>query len=63
VLFEGDMGRMGAAVATPDNSSFRDTGPAQNYCFMFLRTAAEIQHEHEAAFVANPNVVTFSDAG
>ncbi|MBI3477926.1 MAG: helix-turn-helix transcriptional regulator [Acidobacteria bacterium] len=30
---------------------------------MFPRTAVEIQHEHEPAFVANPNVVTFYNSG
>ena len=30
---------------------------------MFPRTAVEIQLEHESAFVANPNVVTFYNAG
>ncbi len=30
---------------------------------MFPRTAVEIQHEHERAFVANPNVVTFYNQG
>lgn len=30
---------------------------------MFPRTAVEIQHEHERAFVTNPNVVTFYNRG
>jgi len=63
VVFESDMVRMGAFRCHPDNPSFQDTGPAQNYCFVFPRTAVEIQHEHEPAFVANPNVVTFYNAG
>src|SRR5215470_5971317 len=63
VVFESDMVRMGAFRCHPDNPSFQDTGPAQNYCFVFPRTAVEIQHEHEPAFVANPNAVTFYNAG
>lgn len=34
-----------------------------NYCFVFPRTAVEIQHERKPAFVANPNVVRFYNAG
>jgi AraC-like DNA-binding protein len=63
VVFESDMVRIGAFRCHPDNPSFQDTGPAHNYCFVFPRTAVEIQHEHEPAFVANPNVVTFYNAG
>jgi len=63
VVFESDMVRIGAFRCHPDNPSFQDTGPAQNYCFVFPRTAVEIQHEHEPAFVGNPNVVTFYNAG
>jgi len=63
VVFESDMVRIGAFRCHPDNPSFQNTGPAQNYCFVFPRTAVEIQHEHEPAFVANPNVVTFYNAG
>ena len=63
VVFETDLVRIGAFRCHPDHPSFQDTGPAQNYCFVFPRTAVEIQHEHESAFVANPNVVTFYNAG
>lgn len=63
VVFESEMVRMGAFRCHPDDPSFQDSGPAQNYCFVFPRTAVEIQHEHEPAFVANPNVVTFYNAG
>lgn len=63
VVFETNFVRIGAFRCHPDHPSFQDTGPAQNYCFVFPRTAVEIQHEHESAFVANPNVVTFYNAG
>jgi hypothetical protein len=62
VVFESDMVRIGTFRCHPDNPSFQE-GPAQYYCFVFPRTAVEIQHEHEPAFVANPNVVTFYNAG
>lgn len=63
VVFESNLVRIGAFRCHPDHPSFQDTGPAQNYCFVFPRTAVEIQHEHESAFVANPNVVTFYNPG
>jgi hypothetical protein len=63
VVFESDLVRIGAFRCHPEHPSFQDTGPAQNYCFVFPRTAVEIQHEHEQEFVANPNVVTFYNAG
>ncbi len=63
ILYDSGLVRIGAFRCHPANPSFQDTGPAQNYCFVFPRTAVEIQHEHEAAFVANPNVVTFYNSG
>src|SRR5215469_5805866 len=63
VVFESDMVRMGAFRCHPDNPSFHDTGPAQNYCFVFPRTSVEIQHEHEPAFISSPNTVNFYNSG
>ena len=63
MVFESGLVRIGAFRCNPADPSFQDTGPAENYCFVFPRTAVEIQHEHEPSFVANPNVVTFYNAG
>lgn len=63
VVFESELVRIAAFRCHPEHPSFQDTGPAQNYCFVFPRTAVLIQHEHEPAFVANPNVVTFYNSG
>ncbi len=63
ILYDSGLVRIGAFRCHPAHPSFQNTGPAQNYCFVFPRTAVEIQHEHEAAFVANPNVVTFYNSG
>jgi|SRR5579862_4991728 len=63
IVFRSNLVRIGAFRCAPDHPCFHDSGPAQNYCFVFPRTAVEIQHEHEAAFVANPNVGTFYNAG
>lgn len=62
-VFDSGMIRIGAFRCDPDHPSFHDTGPTENYCFVFPRTAVEIQLEHEGAFVANPNVVTFYNRG
>jgi len=63
IVFDSGMVRIGAFRCHPDDPSFHDSGPARNCCFVFPRTAVEIQHEHEPAFVANPNVVTFYNQG
>lgn len=63
IVFDSGLVRIGAFRCHPANPSFQDTGPARNYCFVFPRTAVEIQHEHEIAFVANSNVVTFYNSG
>jgi AraC family transcriptional regulator len=63
VVFDSGLVRVGAFRCQPSHPCFHDSGPAKNYCFVFPRTAVEIQHEHERAFVANPNVVTFYNKG
>ena len=63
IIFDSGAVRVGAFRCHPSHPSFHNTGPARNYCFVFPRTAVEIQHEHEPAFVANPNVVTFYNKG
>lgn len=54
---------MGAFRCDPTHPSFHDSGPIRNWCFVFPRTAVEIQHEHERAFVGNPKVVAFYNKG
>src|SRR5947209_7978768 len=63
VVFESDLVRIGAFRCHPEQPSFQDTGPIKHYCFVFPRTAVEIQHERQPAFVANHNVVTFYNVG
>ena len=63
IVFETGMIRIGAFRCSADHPSFHNTGPAENFCFVFPRTAVEIEHEHEPAFVANPNIVTFYNSG
>jgi AraC family transcriptional regulator len=63
IVFESGLVRVGAFRCDASHPSFHDSGPARNCCFVFPRTAVEIQHEHERAFVTNPNVVTFYNRG
>jgi AraC-like DNA-binding protein len=63
VVFDSGMVRVGAFRCETSHPCFHNSGPAKNYCFVFPRTAVEIQHEHERAFVANPNVVTLYNQG
>jgi AraC family transcriptional regulator len=63
ILFDTASVRVGAFRCHPSHPFFHDSGPTRNLCFVFPRTAVEIQHEHEPAFVANPNVVTFYNRG
>jgi AraC family transcriptional regulator len=63
VIFASDLVRVGEFRCHPDHPSFRDSGPTENSCFVFSRTAVEIQTSQGAAFVANPNGVTFHNPG
>ncbi len=59
IVFESGLVRIGAFRCDADYPGFQDTGPANNYCFVFPRTAVQIEHEDAPPLVANPNVVTF----
>jgi AraC-like DNA-binding protein len=63
IVFESPLVRIGAFRCDRDYLGFQDTGPADNDCFVFPRTAVGIEHEHEPPFAANPNVVTFYNRG
>jgi len=59
VVYESALIRIGAFRCDRMYPGFRNTGPAQNDCFVFPRTAVQIEHEDAAPFVASLNVVTF----
>lgn len=64
VVFESGLIRIGAFRCRPDHPLFHGAGqPAESCFFVFPRTPVEIQHQHEAPFIANPNVVTFYNPG
>jgi AraC family transcriptional regulator len=59
VLLDTGLVKVGAFRCARDHAAFVDSGPIENFCFVFPRTAVSIHHDHERPFVANPNVVTF----
>ena len=64
LIFATPLVRIGAFRCPPDHARFKDSGPIrEKCCFVFPRTAVEIQHEHAHPFAANPNVVTFYNRG
>jgi AraC family transcriptional regulator len=58
VVFSTDSVTIGAFRCAVDHPSFRDSGPIQQDCFVFPRTAVVIQHDRGAPFVADPTIVT-----
>ncbi len=63
IVWQSALTRIGAFRCGVEHPSFRDSGAARNWCFVFPRTAVRIEHEHERAFAANPNVITFYNRG
>ena len=62
-VFASSVVTVGEFRCTVDHPAFEDSGPIRQDCFVFPRLAVSIEHEHERAFVANPNVVAFYNAG
>src|SRR3954451_10538045 len=58
VLFATDSVTIGAFRCATDHTSVRDSGPIQQDCFVFPRTAVVIAHSRARAFVADPTIVT-----
>jgi AraC-like DNA-binding protein len=63
VVFDSELVTIGAFRCRHDHPAFEESGAIEHDCFVFPRTAVTIQREHERAFVANPNVVTFYNRG
>jgi len=61
--FVGTSVTVGIFRCRPDDPAFEDSGPAEHHCFVFPRTSVWIQHAGQAAFVADPHVVTFYNPG
>jgi AraC family transcriptional regulator len=63
VLFESPVLRIGRWRCPVDHPAFRCSGPTAEAFFVFPREPVWIQHEHEPAFVADANTVTYYNAG
>jgi AraC-like DNA-binding protein len=63
VLFETGLVRIGLFRCDREHPVFQNTGPADDFCFVFPRTAVAIVHEHEHPFLANPTVATLYNLG
>lgn len=59
MLYQSPLVKIASFRADPAHPQFRDSGPAENHCFVFPRTSVRIQHAGRQPFVAGPNVVTF----
>lgn len=58
VVYRSDTVTIGAFRCPTDHPSFRDSGPIQNDCFVFPRTAVVIRHRGGRPFIADPTIVT-----
>jgi len=58
IIFATESVTVGAFRCAIDHPSFRDSGPIQQDCFVFPRTAVVIHHCGARPFVADPTIVT-----
>lgn len=63
IVYSGDGVAVGAFRCRPDHPLFEDSGPIRNHCFVFPRTAVEIQHANGAPFLGDPTVITLYNPG
>lgn len=58
IVFATESVTIGAFRCATEHPAFRDSGPIQQNCFVFPRTAVIIQHSGERPFLADPTVIT-----
>ena len=58
VVFSTECVTIGAFRCPPSHSSFQNSGPIRDDCFVFPRTTVLIQHENARPLVADPTVIT-----
>lgn len=63
VVFESPLVRIGRWRCPADHPEFVDSGPIPESLFVFPRESVWIAHEGQPAFVADPNTVTYYNAG
>ncbi len=63
LVFSSDIARAGKFICRPEDTRFRDSGPADNYLVVFPRTSVYIRHAGSQEFVADPTLSTIYNAG
>lgn len=63
VVFESPLVRVGRWRCPADHPVFVDSGPIPEALFVFPRESVWIAHDGQAPFVADPNTVTYYNAG
>jgi AraC family transcriptional regulator len=63
LIYRGDCVAVGGFRCRPDHPLFEDSGPIRNHCFVFPRTAVEIQHADARPFLGDPAVITLYNPG
>jgi AraC family transcriptional regulator len=63
LIYRGECVAVGAFRCRPDHPLFEDSGPIRNHCFVFPRTAVEIQHADARPFLGDPAVITLYNPG
>jgi AraC-like DNA-binding protein len=63
LLYRSDDVAVGAFRCPPGHPLFEDSGPIRNHCFVFPRTAVEIQHANARPFQGDPAVITLYNPG
>jgi AraC family transcriptional regulator len=63
VVFESPLVRIGRWRCPADHPEFVDSGPITEALFVFPRESVWIAHEGQEPFVADPNTVTYYNAG
>jgi len=63
LIYRGDHVAVGAFRCPPEHPLFEDSGPIRDHCFVFPRTAVEIQHANLRPFQGDPTVITLYNPG
>ena len=63
VVFESPTVSIAAFRCPASHPSFRDSGAIENHVFVFPRQTVELRYEGQAAFLADPNVVSLYNRG
>ena len=63
IVYETPSVRLGAFRCPASHQFFADSGPIEDFCFVFPRTPVVIQHKDDRPFAADPTLVTLYNKG